>query len=159
MIQTQDLLSTGQRPKSLSWIPTERVRISWNLLRPLGNAAFLPPYCQGSKWLNDKSVWLVFRRSWAWIQLDPDIVSRGYLFLTLSTKTSSIVDLNNPNHRGMKWQMLLIGMCLWRGLIIFLFRQSIKRLHVVFCLKLTSSTYIASQEHFQCKRSSNQVYY
>ena len=46
---------------------------------------------------------------------------------------------------------------LWRGLIISLFRQSMKLLHIMFCLKLTSSTYIASQEHFQCESNSHQA--
>ena len=39
-------------------------------LRPLGNVAYvacLPLLCQGSKWLNGKSIWLVFRRYWVWI--------------------------------------------------------------------------------------------
>ena len=44
-------------------------------LRPLGNAAYvacLTLLWQGSKWLNGKSVWLVFRRSWVRIPaLDP----------------------------------------------------------------------------------------
>ena len=49
------------------------------LLRPLGNAAYascLPLLCQGSKWLNDKSVGLVFRRSWVESQLDPGFCLR-----------------------------------------------------------------------------------
>ena len=49
------------------------------LLRPLGNAAYascLPLLCQGSKWLNDKSVGLVFRRSWVESQLDPRFFPR-----------------------------------------------------------------------------------
>ena len=39
-------------------------------LSPLGNATYvacLPLLCQGSKWFNDKSIWLVFRRSWVQI--------------------------------------------------------------------------------------------
>ena len=39
-------------------------------LSPLGNAGYvacLLLLCQGSKWLNGKSVWLVFRRCWVWI--------------------------------------------------------------------------------------------
>ena len=39
-------------------------------LKPVGNAAYvacLQFSAQGSKWLSDKSVWLVFRRSWFWI--------------------------------------------------------------------------------------------
>ena len=42
------------------------MRISWNWLRPLGNAhvACLLLLCQGFKWLSGNSVWLVFRRSW-----------------------------------------------------------------------------------------------
>ena len=55
-------------------------------LRTLGNAAYvacLPLFCQGSKWLNGKSVWLVFRRSWVRISARFFPVD---LFLTLSTK-------------------------------------------------------------------------
>ena len=55
-IWTQDFLNTGHR----EW---ESVEI---LLRPLGNAAYmacLPLLCQGSKWPNGKSIWLVFRKS------------------------------------------------------------------------------------------------
>ena len=55
-------------------------------LRPLGNASYvacLPLFCQGSKWLNDKSVWLVFRRSWVQIPAGFQIFSID-LFVSLS---------------------------------------------------------------------------
>ena len=45
-------------------------------LRPLGNAACvacLLLLCQGSKWLNGKSVWLVFRRSWVGVSAGSQI--------------------------------------------------------------------------------------
>ena len=54
---------------------------------PLGNAAYvacLPLLCQGSEWLNGKSIRLVFRRSWVRIQLDPEFFSMD-LFLIFST--------------------------------------------------------------------------
>ena len=60
-------------------------------LRPLDNAAYvacLPLLCQGSEWLNGKSVWLVFRRSRVQIPAGLQIFSME-LFLTLSKKTSS----------------------------------------------------------------------
>ena len=64
--------------------------------RPLGDAAYmyvacLPLLCQGSKWLNGKSVWLVFRRSWVQIPARSRIFSMD-LFLTLSTKILYRVD-------------------------------------------------------------------
>ena len=62
-------------------------------LRLLGNAfyvACLPLLCQRSAWLNGKSIWLVFRRSWFWIPAGSWIFSVD-LFLTLSTKTSSFM--------------------------------------------------------------------
>ena len=51
-------------------------------LRPLGNAAYvacLPLLCQGSKWLNGKSVWLVFRRSWVQIPAGSQVFFRGFV--------------------------------------------------------------------------------
>ena len=68
------------------------MRISWIKnqlgiwLRILGNAAYvacLPLLCQRSKWLNGKSVWLVFRVSWVWIPAGSQIISHSLrLFLT-----------------------------------------------------------------------------
>ena len=49
-------------------------------LKPLGNAAYvacLLLLCQGPKWLNGKSVWLVFRRSWVRIPAGSRILFRG----------------------------------------------------------------------------------
>ena len=58
-------------------------------LKPLSNAAYvacLPLLCQGFKWLNKKSVWLVFRRSWAWIPAGSRIFSWIYFSLSQQKK-------------------------------------------------------------------------
>ena len=67
----------------------EGARICWSLAEPSGIAAYVACFlllCQGSKWLNGKCIWLVFRRSWFESQLDP-----RFVFFSLSqeqTKTS-----------------------------------------------------------------------
>ena len=56
-------------------------------LRPLGNAAYvacLPLLCQGSKWLNGKSVWLVFGRSCVWIPAGSRIFFCGFISHSLN---------------------------------------------------------------------------
>ena len=61
-------------------------------LRPLGNAAYvpgLPLLCHGSKRLNGKSIWLVFKRSWVWIPAGSRIFFPLDLFLTLSIQKHS----------------------------------------------------------------------
>ena len=58
-------------------------------LRPLGNAAYvacLLLFCQGFEWLNGKSVWLVFRRSWVQIPAGSQIFFRGYISNSLNKK-------------------------------------------------------------------------
>ena len=58
-------------------------------LRPLGNApcvACLPFFCEGSKWLNGKRVWLVFRASSVRSQLGPSFFLHGFYF-TLQPKS------------------------------------------------------------------------
>ena len=71
-----------------SWVQSslEGVRISWSLAEACRQAAYIACLLllsQGSKWLNGKSVWLVFR---SWVRIPAG--SRMNLFLTLSAKTS-----------------------------------------------------------------------
>ena len=57
-------VQTGPAKVAKSRECSSSVRI-W--LRPLGNATYivcLPLFCQGSKWLSGKNIWLLFRRSW-----------------------------------------------------------------------------------------------
>ena len=72
-IKTQSWLITTFRTEPLRVAKFSQGSTLWEWesvgirLRPLENAACvacLPLVCQGSKWLNGKSVWLVFRRSW-----------------------------------------------------------------------------------------------
>ena len=56
-------------------------------LRPLGNVAYvacLLLLCQGSKWLNGRSVWLAFRRSWFRIPTGSRIFFHGFTSHSLS---------------------------------------------------------------------------
>ena len=57
--------------------------------RPLAEewkTSYISSLCQGSKWLNGKSVWLVIRRSWVWISA----WSWNFSFLALSAKNINI---------------------------------------------------------------------
>ena len=71
-------------------------------LRPLGNAAYvacLPHLCQGSKWLNGKSVWLVFRKSWVRI---PAV--HGFISHSLSINHRRELNLSKPTYvYRVKW--------------------------------------------------------
>ena len=60
----------------------------WELLATWGLslAGFLL-LCQGSKWLNGKSVWLVFVRSWVWISAGSWQFMHGFISHSLSRNT------------------------------------------------------------------------
>ena len=47
------------------------------------NVALLPLLCQGSKWLNGKSIWLVFIWSWVWITAGSQIFP-PWIYFSLS---------------------------------------------------------------------------
>ena len=86
-----------------SWVQSslEGVRISWNLAEACRQAAYIAWFmllCQGSKWLNDKSVWLVFR---SWVRIPAG--SRMDLFLTLSAKTSLF---NESQGHATMWKLV-----------------------------------------------------
>ena len=55
-------------------------------LRP----ACFPLLCQGSKWFNCKSIWLVLRRSWVRIPAGSWIFSRGFISHSHSKKKTSL---------------------------------------------------------------------
>ena len=67
-------------------------------LMPLGNAAYvacLLLLCQGSKWLNGMSIWLVFRRSW--VRIPAGFFFHGFISCSFS-KTSAFMSDHNFIH-------------------------------------------------------------
>ena len=71
-------------------------------LKLLGNTAYVARLlllCQGPKWLNGKSVWLLFSR----IQAGSRILFRGCIFSSLSKKHQMYYVLNGQ----LKWHRLL----------------------------------------------------
>ena len=78
-------------------------------LRPIGITAYVPCLlllCQGSEWLNGKSVWLVFRRSWG---LNPSWILDFFpvgLFLTIRGKTALLGSIRH--NRTLSWLYLIL---------------------------------------------------
>ena len=76
--------------KLKTWKLVSDYQLKFGRVRPLGNfvyVACLLLLCQGSKWLNGKSIWLVFRRSWVWIPAGSRIFFHAFIS-HFSTRTS-----------------------------------------------------------------------
>ena len=70
--------------------------------------ACVPFLCQGSKWLNGKSVWLLFKKSWVWIPAGSRIVFPVDLIYHLSAKTSLFCPSNTLVVYNVIFQILLV---------------------------------------------------
>ena len=94
------------------------LRISWSLAeasRQCRLCSLSPLLCQGFKWLNGESVWLVFRRSWGWIPAGSRIFCHGFISHSLS-KTSVILWLHvHTLYQPEGWtNVLLSTSMMWR---------------------------------------------
>ena len=107
----------------------------WELVRigltPLDYVACLPLLCQGSKWLNGESIWLVFRRSWVRIPAGSQFFSVDYfslshqkhscssLALSVYSCTHSCTNTCTPTHTSplyrLLWRTVPFTLWLWQG--------------------------------------------
>ena len=115
---------------------------------PQGNAAYvacLLLLCQGSEWLNGKSVWLVFR-SWVRIPAGSQIFFL-WIYLSLSQQKHQVLDkAYTPCFSKLRHSDNILGLSLLNRMMMYYFRANLPWLTLTITCITTSLCH-----HRSCK--------